>query len=92
MELLLDLALEVWINSTMAQVFLIPTNSSLGFDPAQIRLVFHPAWGVNVFLTYAKHFDLVPQPTHHRGTTHGYCPDPVTRMYVVKRSLRSNGS
>ena len=76
----------------MAQVSLIPTNSSLGFDPAQIRLMFHPAWDVNVFLTYAERFDLVPQPTHHGGTTRGYCPDPVTGMYVVKRSLWSNGS
>ena len=70
----------------------ILTNTSLGFDLAQIRLVFHPVWDINVFLTYAERFDLVPQPTHHGGTIRGYCPDAVTGMYVAKRSLRSNGS
>jgi hypothetical protein len=31
----------------------MPTNASPGFDLAQIRLIFHPIWNVNVFLIYA---------------------------------------
>ena len=63
-----------------------------GFDLAQIRLILHPVWNVNVFLVYAQRFDLIPQPTHYGSTTRGRCPDPVTGMYVTKRSLRSNGA
>ena len=70
----------------------IPTNASLGFDLTQICLILHPAWDVKVFLVYAERFDLVPQPTHHGSTTRGYCLDPVTGMYVTRRSLRSNGT
>jgi len=68
-----------------------PTNISSGFDLAQIRLIFHPIWDVNVFLLYAERFDLLPQPTAYGSTSRGYSPDPATGMYVVKRSLRSNG-
>ena len=70
----------------------IPTNVTPGFDLAQIRLILHPAWDVNVFLVYTKRFDLIPQPTHHGSANRGNCPDPLTGMYVMKRSLRSNGT
>jgi hypothetical protein len=63
-----------------------------GFDLAQIRLIFHPVWSVNVYLTYAERFEIVPQPTLYTGTTRGMCPDPVTGQYVMKRSTRANGS
>jgi len=62
-----------------------------GFDLAQIRLIFHPVWSINVYLVYAERFDIIPQPTNFGSATRGRCPDPVTRMYVVKRSSRSNG-
>jgi len=65
---------------------------SEGFDLVQIRLIFHPVWSANVYLVYAERFDIVPQLTSYGGTTRGRCPDPVTGMYVVKRSSRSNGT
>ena len=71
--------------------FPVPTNASPGFDLAQIRLIFHPIWNVNVFLVYAERFDPLPQPTYYGSTVRRYCPDPVTGMYVMKRSLRSSG-
>jgi hypothetical protein len=45
-----------------------------------------------VFLTYAERFEIIPQPTHLGSTVRTRCPDPVTRMYVMKRSSRSNGT
>lgn len=67
-------------------------TSFQGFDLAQIRLIFHPVWPINTFLAYAERFDVIPQPTHLGGSTRARCPDPVTGMYVVKRSSRSNGA
>ena len=63
-----------------------------GYDLAQIRLIFHPVWPVNVYLTYMERFEIIPQPISYRSTTRGICPDPVTGQYVVKRSVRANGS
>ena len=45
-----------------------------------------------MFLTYAEHFDIIPQPTQLGSSSRTRCPDPVTGMYVVKRSSRSNGT
>ena len=39
-----------------------------------------------------EHFEIIPQPTSHGSTTHGIYPDPVTGQYIVKQSLRANGS
>ena len=73
------------------------SNSSIltffeGFDLAQIRLIFHPVWSINLYLVYAERFDIVPQPTHYNSTTRACCPDPITGMFVLKRSSRSNGT
>jgi hypothetical protein len=43
-----------------------------------------------VFLIYAQWFDIVPQSTNLGSTMHAHCPDPVTGMYVMKRSSQSN--
>lgn len=67
-------------------------NLSKGFDLAQIRLIFHPIWSTNVYLTYAERFDIIPQLTYHGSAVRERCPDPVTGMYVVRRSSRSNGT
>jgi len=75
-----------------SQVLPACANTSLGFDLAQVRLIFHPIWDVNVFLVYAERFDILPQPTSYGSTTRGCCPDPVTGMYVVKRSSRSSAA
>jgi hypothetical protein len=63
-----------------------------GFDVAQIRLIFCPMWSVGVYLTYAEHFEIIQQPTSYGSATRGICPDPITGQYVVKRSIRTNGS
>ena len=68
------------------------TNYHQGFDLAQIRLVFHPVWSGSTFLVYAERFSIIPQPTHYGSTTRGPCPDPATGMYVVERSVRSDGT
>ena len=57
-----------------------------GFDLAQVQLIFHPVWSTNVYLIYVEQFDIVSQPTHLSSTSRARCPDPVTGMYVVKRS------
>ena len=63
-----------------------------GFDLAQVRLIFHPVWETNVYLIYVERFDIISQPTHLGSTSRARCPDPVTGMYVVKRSSRANGT
>jgi len=63
-----------------------------GYDLAQIRLIFHPIWSINVYLTYAERFEIIPQPTSYGSTSRGICPDPITGLYAVKRSTRANGS
>jgi len=63
-----------------------------GYDLAQIRLVFHPVWSINVYLMYAERFEIIPQPTSYSSTSRGICPDPVTGQYVMKRSTRANGT
>lgn len=88
MGLPLDLASAVR-NNTIPPT---PANTSPGFDLAQIRLILHPVWDINVFLIYAEHFDIIPQPTSYGSMTRGCCPDPATGMYVMKRSLRSSGA
>ena len=45
-----------------------------------------------MYLVYAERFDIVSQSTHLGSTTSGKCPDPVTGMYIVKRSSRSTGA
>lgn len=54
--------------------------------------MFHPIWPINGFLAYAERFDVIPQTTHLGSTTRARCPDPVTGMYVMKRSSRSDGT
>ena len=63
-----------------------------GYDVAQIRLIFHPVWSTSVFLTYTEHFEIIPQPTSYGSVLRGACPDPVTGLYVMKRSVRANGT
>lgn len=67
-------------------------NHHQGFDLAQIRVVFHPVWSTNVFLAYAERFDIIPQPTCYGSAARGSCPDPVTGMYIMGCSLRSDGT
>jgi hypothetical protein len=69
-----------------------PADAPSGFDLAQIRLILHPVWDINVFLIYAERFDIIPQPTHYGSTIRGRCPDPVTSMYIMKCSSRSSGA
>ena len=60
----------------------------------QIRFIFHPIWemetGLLLYLAYIHRFDIVPQLSMPRGQR--FTPDPVTRMYILKRATRSNGS
>ena len=39
-----------------------------------------------------ERFDIVPQATDLGSSSRGHCPDPVTGMYVMKRSHRSNST
>ena len=63
-----------------------------GYDVAQIRLIFHPVWPTDVNLVYAERFEIVPQAISCGSALRGACPDPVTGLYVMKRSMRANGS
>ena len=66
--------------------------STKGYDLAQIRLIFHPIWPINVYLTYAECFEIIPHPASYGDTLQGIYPDPITGQYVVKRSTQANGS
>jgi len=63
-----------------------------GYDVAQIRLIFHPVWSIDVYLVYAERFEIISQPTSYGSASRGVCPDLVTGLYVMKRSTRVNGS
>ena len=74
-----------------------------GHCVAQLRLVFsivHPAGSVpppesptNDFLTYVQRFDIVPQaPSPRSNIGRGSFPEASTGMYVLKRSVRADGS
>ena len=67
-------------------------TSTKGYDLAQIRLIFHLIWPINVYLTYAERFEIIPHPASYGDTLRGIYPDPITGQYVVKRSTRANGS
>jgi hypothetical protein len=66
----------------------------------QLQLIFRAvpsriapsAHGTDLFLTYVRRFDIVPQlnPAVQASSTRK--PDPSTGMYVLKRSRRSNGT
>ena len=62
-----------------------------GYDIAQIRLIFYPVWSMDVILTYAECFEIVPQPISYGSASHRGCPDPVTGLYMMKRSTWANG-
>lgn len=71
-------------------------NSELfpGYVVAQVRLIFHPIWNVEVhhaptYLLYAQRFDIIPQPTT-TPPTRAMIPDPTTGLYVFKRALRTD--
>ena len=63
-----------------------------GYDLAQIRLIFHPVWSINMYLMYAERFEIIPQPAAYGSTSRGTYPDPITGQYVIKCSTRANGS
>ena len=63
-----------------------------GYNLAQIQLIFHPVWPINVYLTYAERFEIIPQPAFYRSPSRGMYPDPITGQYIVKRSTRAIGS
>ena len=67
-------------------------TSYKGYDLAQIRVIFHPIWPINVYLTYAERFEIIPQPSSYGSTSRGIYPDPITGQYILKRSSRANGS
>jgi hypothetical protein len=62
-----------------------------GFFVGQLRFIFHPVLEVDpkspLYLAYVHRFDIVPQP-------HGDAsiPDPVTGMYVLRKSTCPTGS
>ena len=68
----------------------------LGYDVAQIRLILHPIWDVEVpnapsYLVYAQRFDIIPQLTAI-PPARASIPDPTTGQYILKRALRSDKS
>jgi hypothetical protein len=67
-------------------------TSFKGYDLTQIRLIFHPIWSINIYLAYAKRFEIIPQPISYGSTSRGIHPDPITGQYIMKRSTRANGS
>ena len=67
----------------------------------QIRLIFRvvpppdsaPIPASDMFLAYVQRFDIVPQNRSlTAGSPRGPYPDPVTKMYILRRSVRADGS
>jgi hypothetical protein len=47
---------------------------------------------MNSFLAYVQRFNIVPQTMPSGSTTsRGYVPEPSTKMYVLRRSSRTDG-
>ena len=65
---------------------------SKGYDVVQVKLIFHPVWSIGVYLVYAERFEPISQPTSYESTSRAVCPDPVTGLYVMKRSTRADKS
>lgn len=48
---------------------------------------------LNSFLAYVQRFDIIPQAISSGSTTsRGYVPETSTKMYVLKRSSRVDGT
>ena len=67
-----------------------------GFTIAQIRLILHPIWNVEVpdsplYLVYAQRFDVIHQPSAN-PPARAAIPDPVTGLYILKRAFRADQS
>jgi hypothetical protein len=67
-----------------------------GYTVAQIRIIFHPIWDVEVpnapsYLVYAQRFDIIPQATTG-SPTRVAVPDPTTGLYTFKRAVRADKS
>ena len=67
-----------------------------GFTIAQIRLILHPIWDVEVpdtplYLVYAQRFDIIHQLSAD-PPTRAAIPDPVTGLYTLKRASRADQS
>ena len=93
-------------NSVPSIVFnFLQLKSLLGHCVAQLRLIFcivHPKGSApspespgptNSFLAYVQRFDIVPQARSSSSNTgRGNFPEASTGMYVLKRSIRADGS
>ena len=76
-------------------------NRSTGHVFAQIRLIMRlvphanlpPVLGMDRFIAYVQRFDIVPQPSSV-SVPSPRClqPDPISGLYLLKRSIRSDGS
>ena len=89
MELCQDLGLGV-MSLTLEPFFMLTPFK--GYNLAQIQLIFHPIWALNVYLVYAECFEIIPQPAFYGSTSQGMYPDPITTQYIVKCSTRADGS
>jgi hypothetical protein len=68
-------------------------HSSAGHTFAQLRVNFQPIARGYPFLVYAQHFDIIPQlHTLTEDTTRGHFPDPISRLYILKCAIRSDGT
>ncbi|KAF7975802.1 hypothetical protein HWV62_8483 [Athelia sp. TMB] len=67
-----------------------PKSGLEGHSVGQLRLIFHlpnTVTGGGIFLAYVQRFDIVPQlSSGHRAAQ----PEPTTKMYVLKRALRTD--
>ena len=83
--------------------FIVTDLFDLGHHIAQLQLIFRAvpsriapfAPGTDLFLTYVRRFDIVPQlnpAVRAPSTRKGLYPDPSTGLYVLKRSQRSDGT
>jgi hypothetical protein len=75
---------------------------SSGHCVAELRIIFHPVlsemarWqvipGLDRFLSYVYRFDFVHQSSRRGAGQCGPHLDPVTSMYLLKRSTREDGT
>lgn len=44
------------------------------------------------FLAYVRRYDIVNQPNPENASLRGFYPEPNTGLYLLKKSIRANGS
>ena len=89
----------VAIDLATADILYTNNYSRPGHCAAQLQLIFHmvPPKGLthnisDIFLTYAQHFDVVPQLNPKYSAHAGSFPESATLMFALKQAVCAGGA